>query len=94
MRPTLPFDVPKEGQAKAPLLSLKDISLAHLTELAQLGVASLKIEGRMRRPEYVAAVCTAFRTAIDEKRNLTREELAELATVFQGRVYRRYLQAT
>jgi putative protease len=73
----------KEGQAKAPLLSLKDISLgAHLTELAQLGVTSLKIEGRMRRPEYVAAVCTAFRTAIDEKRNLTREELAELATVF------------
>ncbi len=73
----------KEGQAPQALLSLKDLSLgAHLTELSAMGVTSLKIEGRMRRPEYVAAVCSAFRRAIDEKRNLTQEELADLAMVF------------
>ena len=37
-------------------LSLKDMSLAsHLGELEQMGVACLKIEGRMKRPEYVAS---------------------------------------
>lgn len=41
-------------------LSLKDLSLLyHLDELREMGVASLKIEGRMKRPEYVAAVTAA-----------------------------------
>ncbi len=44
-------------------LSLKDLSLVdHLGDLAALGVSSFKIEGRMKRPEYVAAatyVCCA-----------------------------------
>jgi putative protease len=41
-------------------LSLKDLSLIpHITELAEMGVASLKIEGRMKRPEYVAAAVGA-----------------------------------
>jgi putative protease len=45
-------------------LSLKDMShLAHVRELAEAGVASLKIEGRMKRPEYVAAAVTAARQA-------------------------------
>ena len=38
-------------------LSLKDMSLAgHLKELQEMGVASAKIEGRMKRPEYVYIV--------------------------------------
>ena len=38
-------------------LSLKDASLAgHLTELRKLGVKCLKLEGRMKRPEYVSGV--------------------------------------
>lgn len=41
-------------------LSLKDMSLIeYLPELAQMGVLSFKIEGRMKRPEYVAAAVTA-----------------------------------
>ena len=37
-------------------LSLKDLSLVpYLNELKEMGVSSLKIEGRMKRPEYVAA---------------------------------------
>ena len=41
-------------------LSLKDMShLDHLGELREAGVASFKIEGRMKRPEYVAAAVDA-----------------------------------
>ena len=41
-------------------LSLKDLSLIdRMEELRQLGVTSLKIEGRMKRPEYVAAAVSA-----------------------------------
>ncbi len=47
-------------------LSLKDLSLLrHLPELAAMGVTSFKIEGRMKRPEYVAAAVTACRMALD-----------------------------
>ena len=46
-------------------LSLKDLSLIpHLQELHDVGVHSLKIEGRMKRPEYVAAAVTACRQAL------------------------------
>lgn len=47
-------------------LSLKDLSLIeYLNELKNIGVCSFKIEGRMRRPEYVAAATTACRKALD-----------------------------
>lgn len=46
-------------------LSLKDMSLiSHLDEIAEAGVSSLKIEGRMKRPEYVAAAVTAVKTKL------------------------------
>ncbi|HWQ96508.1 MAG TPA: DUF3656 domain-containing protein [Clostridia bacterium] len=49
-------------------LSLKDMSLlSHLQELAEVGVSSFKIEGRMKRPEYVAAATTAVRLALKGK---------------------------
>ncbi|MBR6572307.1 MAG: U32 family peptidase [Clostridia bacterium] len=48
-------------------LSLKDLSLIeYLNELKDMGVASLKIEGRMKRPEYVAAATKACREKIDD----------------------------
>ena len=47
-------------------LSLKDMSYCgHALELAAAGVSSLKIEGRMKRPEYVAAATDALRRALD-----------------------------
>lgn len=47
-------------------LSLKDLSLIkNINEIAQAGVVSLKIEGRMKRPEYVAAAVTSCKKAID-----------------------------
>ena len=49
-------------------LSLKDMSLlSRLRELADAGVNSFKIEGRMKRPEYVAAASAACRLALEGK---------------------------
>ena len=46
-------------------LSLKDNCLiSYLRELEAMGVASIKIEGRMKRPEYVAAVTATYRHAL------------------------------
>ncbi len=64
-------------------LSLRDMSLAgHLRELTELGVASLKIEGRMKRPEYVAAVTRVYRAALDQQREPTEQELRMLTDAF------------
>ena len=64
-------------------LSLKDMSLAsHLGELEQMGVACLKIEGRMKRPEYVAIVTGVYARALREKREPTAEEMAQLEAAF------------
>lgn len=58
----LPFNCGEREYA----LSLKDLSLVErVDELCEIGVNSLKIEGRMKRPEYVAAAVTALRQALD-----------------------------
>ena len=47
-------------------LSLKDLSLInHLDDLREMVISSFKIEGRMKRPEYVAAATAACRSALD-----------------------------
>ncbi len=47
-------------------LSLKDLcGIPHIKTLSDMGAASFKIEGRMKRPEYVAAAVTACRAALD-----------------------------
>ncbi len=65
----LPFSVNNSGSCD---LSLKDNSLVpYLGELEEMGIASFKIEGRMKRPEYVAAAVTSCRNELlgrkDEK---------------------------
>lgn len=48
-------------------LSLKDLSLVpYLSELSEMGVTSFKIEGRMKRPEYVASAVTTIRRMVDK----------------------------
>lgn len=50
-------------------LSLKDMSLIDkLDEISAAGVSSLKIEGRMKRPEYVAAAVTAVKARLNGER--------------------------
>lgn len=75
------------GKHCAHPLSLKDMSLGdHLQELQAMGIASLKIEGRMKRAEYVAIVTKIYRQALSEGRKPTAEEwqMLELAFSRQG----------
>ena len=63
-------------------LSLKDNCLVHyLKDLQAMGVASLKLEGRMKKPEYVATVTSVYRKALDEGR-VTREMEQDLRAAF------------
>ena len=64
-------------------LSLKDMSLAgYLQDLKKLGVKCLKIEGRMKRPEYVSVVTGVYARAIREDREPTDQELRDLEAAF------------
>ena len=76
----LPYKTDKQN---AYPLSLKDLSLAaHVKELSDMGVASFKIEGRMKSPEYVRETAAIWRRLIDEDRSADRYELEELARIF------------
>jgi len=78
----LPYSVGASRQTGYPL-SLKDANLSeYLDELEKLGVACLKIEGRMKRPEYVAVITAIYRRLLDEKRRPTREEARQLEAAF------------
>lgn len=65
------------------LLSLKDACLAeHLRELREMGVSILKLEGRMKRPEYVAVIVRIYASLLKEDRMPSAEELRELERAF------------
>ena len=77
----LPYGYGRFESTRYPL-SLKDNCLAgELDELRRMGVASIKIEGRMKRPEYVAIVTRAYRTVLNGGKR-TPADLQELDTAF------------
>jgi putative protease len=67
----LPYELYVDGQKKdlgdkKYLLSPQDLAaVEEIPELIRLGVRSFKIEGRLKTPEYVAAICQVYRKAID-----------------------------
>ena len=62
----LPYELGRKATSHR--LSLKDMCLGKwVYELSKMGISSLKIEGRMKRPEYVAAATAAYREAVDGK---------------------------
>lgn len=64
-------------------LSLKDLAMAsRIPELLGTGAASLKIEGRMKSPEYVHGVVKIYRRLLDEGRNATPDEYRTLEEIF------------
>lgn len=70
-------------QIESNALSLKDMCLAgHIPEILTLGVASLKIEGRMKSPDYVYGVTSIYRRLIDENRAAYPEEIETLRSLF------------
>ena len=69
----------KEGY----LLSTKDLcGLDGLNSLVQAGTDSLKIEGRLKRPEYVALAASAYRAALDGRDFDMERAKHELAQMF------------
>ena len=76
-----PCRLPYNG-GKYPL-SLKDLALCdHIPALIESGVASLKIEGRMKSPDYVYTVTSIYRKLLDEGRAATAEEFDRLRKAF------------
>ncbi len=64
-------------------LSMKDLCLAkHVPALIAAGVASFKLEGRMKSPSYVYGVTKIYRRLIDENRAATDSEMAALSRLF------------
>jgi putative protease len=64
-------------------LSLKDNCLvSHLAELEDAGVTCVKIEGRMKRPEYTAIATGVYARAIRDKKPPTPEEMEQLELAF------------
>lgn len=78
----LPYGVNAPAKKAYPL-SLKDSCLAgRLEEMGAMGVSCVKLEGRMKRPEYVAVVTGIYARAIKEDREPTEEELEQLRAAF------------
>ena len=74
------------------LLSPKDLNtLDLLPSLIETGITSLKIEGRMKRPEYVATVVKVYRDALD-KNFSTAEDKRKLAQIFNRDFTTAYLE--
>jgi putative protease len=90
----LPYDLIVDGKPhdtgdQRYLLSPKDLMAAgDVGELAKMGIASLKIEGRLKTPEYVAATVQAYRAAVDRavggatRTDPTPEEREQLEMTF------------
>ncbi len=77
-----PCRLPYKAQNRFPL-SLKDMCLAgHIKEISDIGVTSIKIEGRMKSPEYVGIVTSIYRRLIDENRNANQNEIKLLSDAF------------
>jgi len=72
----------QNGEEQHALFSLKDNQqLNNLKRLTELGIHSLKIEGRMKSADYVFQVCSAYRMALDHPENMeTAVEMLELDT--------------
>ena len=78
----LPYGVNEPAKKSYPL-SLKDSCLAdRLGEMAEMGVTCLKLEGRMKRPEYVAVITRIYAHLLEEGRRPTAAEKAELEQAF------------
>ena len=81
-------------------LSTKDLnSLEYIGELIDLGVSSLKIEGRMKSKEYVYKVVSIYRKAIDNyykfgKVTINDDDMVELKKIFNRDYTKGFLNNT
>lgn len=81
----LPFSLSKNGKLinQGNLLSTKDICmLKRLKEMEDVGVFTLKIEGRARRPYYVAESVRVYRKVLDNEYKVSSEDVKALSLAF------------
>lgn len=66
------------------LLSTRDLNLIdQVGKLKEMGICSVKIEGRMKRPEYVATMVNAYRQAIDRgSAGVSKEMRRDIVQIF------------
>ncbi len=96
----LPYEVTKQGvrvskKDETFILSPKDMNaLELLPQILDMGIDSLKIEGRMKRPEYTAGVVRIYRKYIDEYQKngssgvkISKADLWELEDLYRKRGY-------
>lgn len=91
------------------LISAKDLgAFDHLADIADAGIVCLKVEGRKKRPEYVATVTKSYRELLDRVENgdvppLTEQEIQPLVQIYSrgftggmygGRAGREYVTRT
>src|SRR5581483_8231549 len=98
----LPYDMTANGEVmpeveQKHVLSSKDLNqIESIPQLIESGVTSFKIEGRMKRPEYVAVVTRAYRNAIDRHYagdfHITQDEHRAVMAVFNREFTPGYLE--
>lgn len=87
----------KKYNEESYLLSTRDLNtLDEIGKLIELGIDSFKIEGRMKRAEYVYLVTSLYRKAIDsylkyKKVNITDEDILELKKIYNRKFTKGYL---
>ncbi|HOX57091.1 MAG TPA: DUF3656 domain-containing protein [Candidatus Paceibacterota bacterium] len=99
----MPYDLVADGKLvplgdRKYLLSPQDLAgLEVLPELVRLGVASLKIEGRLKSPEYVANITRIYRNALDQaggEWRVTREDRYGMEMAFSRGLYAGWFRGT
>ncbi len=81
----LPYTLCSDGKKdlSAHILSPKDMALINeIDKLKKIGVKSLKIEGRLKRAEYVSAVTGIYRKYIDNTKPVEKSDIKELQDAF------------
>lgn len=81
----LPYELTEKGETieKGYALSPKDMALIdELDKLRKIGVSSLKIEGRLKRAEYVSAVVGIYRKYLDMGGKVSKSDMTELKDAF------------
>ena len=96
----LPYDIISNNKIinkdKYPLSTKDLMTLEHIEELIESGIDSFKIEGRMKRPEYVYQVVSLYRKAIDsymttKKSTITQDDIKEMKKLFNREFTSGYL---
>ena len=89
----LPYDLICDGKivnSDKYLLSTRDLmTLNHISELIESGIDSFKIEGRMKRPEYVYLIVSLYRKAIDSYFDLGRVNISDNDILSMKKIFNR-----